>query len=86
MNPFNLKLNIGELSVQGIEGVNQSELGEVVENNLTDLFSTHGIPAWLEHGGSVSGLIGDAIYVTPASSTEVVGVQIANAVFKGLSQ
>ncbi len=79
-----IALQIDSLVLQGFEGINSVQLGRMVEQELTRLFAEQGIPSGLKTQGHVMQLDGGSIVLPVNASAEVAGVQIAQAVYRGL--
>lgn len=61
-------------------------IGEAVEQELTGLLAERGVPQSLEHGREVANVDGGAFEVAQGSRAQVVGAQVAKAVYGGLGQ
>ena len=57
-----------------------------MERELTRLLADRGVPQSLAQGGEVASVDGGAFEVAPGSRAEVVGAQVAKAVYGGLRQ
>jgi len=86
MKPKNIELNIEELVLHGFSPGDRHRIGEAVERELTRLLADRGVPESLETGREVASVDGGAFEVAPGSKTEVVGAQVARAVYGGLRQ
>ena len=86
MKPKNIELNIEELVLHGFSPGDRYRIGEAVEQELTRLLADRGVPKSMEHGGEVASMDGGAFEVAPGSRPDVVGSQVARAVYGGLRQ
>ena len=86
MKPKNIELNIEELVLHGFSPGDRYRIGEAVERELTKLLADRGVPQLLEGGGEIGDVDGGAFEVAPGSRAQVVGVQVAKAVYEGLRQ
>ena len=86
MMPKTLDLNIEELVLEGLDGVNRAYVGTVVERELGRLFTERGIPPSLAQGGAVESVDGGAFTVAPSADTDALGAQIAQTVYTGLNR
>ena len=86
MKPKNIELNIDELVLYGFSLGDRYRIGEAVERELTRLLGDRGVPQSLERGGEVANMDGGAFEVATRSRPQVVGAQVAKAVYGGLRQ
>ena len=84
MKPKNIELNIDELVLHGFSPGDRHRIGEAVEHEFTRLLADRGVPESLERGGEISNMDGGAFEVVPGSRAEVVGAQVAKAVYGGM--
>ena len=85
MKPANLELRIEELVLRGFEPDDRYRIGDTVERELARLLADQGPPPTLAQGREVACLDGGAFEVKPGSKVEGIGVQVAQAVYGGLS-
>ncbi|MBE9581067.1 MAG: hypothetical protein IMF18_05555 [Proteobacteria bacterium] len=78
----NIELHIEELVLHGF--AHGDRIGEAVEQELSRLLADRGVPQSLERGGEVARVDGGAFEVAAGSRAEVVGAQVAKAVYGGL--
>ena len=81
-----VELHIEELVLRGFAPADRYHIGEAVERELGRMFFEQGVPSPLTQGGEMARLDGGAFEVKPGSGAEAVGVQVARAVFGGLSR
>ena len=86
MKPKNIELNIDELVLHGFAPGDRYRIGEAVEQELTRLLADKGVPQSLERGGEIGHVDGGAFEVAQGSRAQVVGAQVAKAVYRGLRQ
>jgi len=86
MKPKNIELNIEELVLHGFAPSDRYRIGEAVEQELTRLLADQGVPQSLAQGEEVASVDGGAFEVAPGSRAQVVGAQVARAVYGGLRQ
>ena len=84
MMPKNIELNIEELVLHGFSPGDRYRIGEAVEQELTKLLADRGVPQSLERNREVANMDGGAFEVAPGSRPQVVGAQVAKAVYGGL--
>ena len=84
MTPKNIELNIEELVLHGFAPGDRYRIGEAVEQELTRLLADQGVPESLAQGGEVANVDGGAFEVATGSRADVVGAQVAKAVYGGL--
>ena len=85
MKPENLELHIEELVLRGFAPGERYRIGEAVKRELARLFDEQGVPPSLAQGSEVERLDGGAFEVSRGSRSEAVGVQVAQAIYGGLS-
>ena len=86
MKPKNIELNIEELVLHGFSPGDRYRIGEAVEQELTRLLADRGVPQSLERGREIANMDGGAFEVAQGSRPQVVGAQVAKAVYGGLRQ
>ena len=86
MKPENIELRIEELVLRGFAPGDRYRIGEAVERELTSLFTEQGTPPLLVQGSEIKRLDGGTFEVKPGSGAEAIGVQVAQAVYGGLSR
>lgn len=84
--PRSVELHIGELVLHGFAYGDRYRIGEAVERELERLFTEHGTQPLLAKGGSIDKLDGGAFDMVQGSKAEVIGAQVARAVFGGLGR
>jgi len=86
MRPKNIELHIEELVLEGFEKIDRGRIAEVVELELTHLFTEKDIPPSLAGGGEIDRLDGGAFQAAPDSRPETIGAGVARAVYGGLKR
>lgn len=85
-----VQIQIGELVLHGLDHVRSSgaryDLGAAVERELTRLLAEQGVPPGLDQARIVARLSGGSFEVAPGSSPATLGLQIAQAVYRGFKQ
>ena len=84
MKPKNIELNIEELVLHGFAPGDRHRIGEAVERELIRLLADRGVPQSLERGREIGHVDGGAFEVASNSKAQVVGAQVAKAVYGGL--
>jgi len=82
----NIELHIEELVLHGFAPGDRYRIGEAVEQELTRLLADRGVPQSLAEGGEIASVDGGAFEVAAGSRAEVVGAQVAKAVYGGLGR
>ena len=82
--PKNIELNIEELVLHGFSPGDRYRIGKAVERELTRVLADRGVPQSLERGGDVANMDGGEFEVAQGSRAQVVGAQVARAVYGGL--
>ena len=86
MKPESVELRIEELVLHGFEPVgDHHQIGEAVQRELSRLFVWQGTRS-VAQGREVALVDGGAFEVASDSTVEAVGVQVAQAVYKGLNR
>lgn len=83
---YSLELHIGELVLHGFANGDRYRIGDALERELTRLFSEQGAPTAITNGRGIARVDGGAFEVTPESSAETMGIQLAQAIYGGLRQ
>lgn len=83
---MNIELHIEELVLYGFAPAGRQHIREAVEREVARLLAEQGIPPGLAQGSEMARLDGGAFVVAPGSKPETVGVQIAQAIYRGLSR
>lgn len=86
MVPANINLHIEELVLHGFAPGDRYRIGEAVQQELTRMFAEQGVPRSLAEGGEIGRLDAGAFEMASGAKPEVVGTQIAQAIYGGLCQ
>ncbi|HEX6729784.1 MAG TPA: hypothetical protein VF074_07225 [Pyrinomonadaceae bacterium] len=81
-----IALHIGELVLHGFEPVNRYTIGGAVERELTRLLSEYGPPGTMTQDVDVEHMNFGVIHAKPGAKVEATGVQLARAIYRGLSK
>ncbi|NJP09668.1 MAG: hypothetical protein HC866_09420 [Leptolyngbyaceae cyanobacterium RU_5_1] len=85
MTPTTLELNIEELVLHGFSPGDRDPIGAAIQQELTRLLTEHGIPPTLAQAGTIGRLDGGAFEIQAGTPPRVIGSQIAQAIYGGLS-
>jgi len=87
MRPRYLELYLEELVLHGFAPGDRYRISAAVQCELTRLFSEQGVPSSLAQGEEVAPLNGGVFFkVVLSSEAGVVGTQVAQSVYQGLSR
>jgi hypothetical protein len=79
-----VKLHIEELVVHGMAPGNREQIGQSIQGELTRLLVERGVPAALTRPHAIECLRCGALHSALSSRSEMLGAQIAKAVYGGL--
>ena len=85
MKASNLELHIEELVLHGFAPNDRYVIADAVERELARLLAKPGIPPSLSQGGEVAHVERGMFELELSSKPEMIGVQVAQAVYRGLS-
>jgi hypothetical protein len=80
-----IELHIKELVLHGFAPGDRYRIGDAMERELARLFTEQGTSSPLAQGSETQRLDGGSFEVKPGSRAEAIGVQVAQAVYGGLS-
>ena len=80
-----LELHIERLVLHGVPSKDRDRVGAALQAELSRLLTERGIPAGLGRGGALNRLKIEPRSLGAGVSAEVMGVQIAQAIYGGLS-
>lgn len=80
-----IELTIEELVLHGFPPSSREAIGEAVGTELERLLRSAGVPSSLDTSGEVASLAG-SFTLDEAAGAEATGVEIAHAVYRGLSR
>lgn len=86
MRPANVDLRIEEMVLHGLAPGNRYCISDAAERELARLFAEKGVPPSVMKGGEIAELDGGALEVARDSKAEAVGTQIAQTVYRSLTQ
>jgi hypothetical protein len=81
-----IEIHIEELLLDGFALSDRYHISDAVERELVRLFTEQGVPPPLMNGGEVTRLDAGAFAMTPGFRAEATGTQIAQVVYRGLTQ
>ena len=84
MKPRNIELNVEELVLHGFSPGDRYRIGEVVERELVHMIAERDLPSSLADGGKIDHLDGGAFEAAQGSRPEEIGLQVAQAVYRGV--
>ena len=82
----NIELHIEKLVLSGFAPGDRYRIGAAVERELTRLFTERGLPPALARGSAAARIEGGAFDVVSGSRPDQIGVQVAQAVYRGFGQ
>ena len=85
MRPATIELHIEELVLHGLALGDRYRIADAVQHELTRLFAAQGAPPSLAHDREHARLDAGAFKVPTEAQSEAIGVQVAHAVYGGLS-
>ena len=80
----NIELHIEELVLHGFASGDRYRIGEAVERELAHMIAERDLPSSLADGGDIDHLDGGAFEAAQGSGPEAIGLQVAQAVYRGL--
>jgi hypothetical protein len=83
MRPANVELHIEELVLHGFAPGDRYSIGDAVQRELQRLFAEQGASPRLAQDGEVAHLDGGAFKMAHGAGAEVIGAQIAQALYGG---
>jgi hypothetical protein len=86
MKPENIELQIEELVLHEFTPGDRYRIGEAVEGELAKVFTEQGVPPSVAQGGEAARLGGGAFELKTNSTAKAIGIQVARAVYEGLSR
>jgi len=78
-------LRIEELVLHGFPPGDRHRLGDAATRELAHLFAEHGVPPTLEESGEIRSLSGGSFEARAELGAERIGIQVARAVYGGLT-
>ena len=83
---MNLELHIEELILHGFAVNDRYTISAAMQQELSRLFTEHGVPRSLSQNSAIPQLDGGTIQTTPMMQPEAIGVQIAQSIYGGFSE
>ncbi len=81
-----IDLHIEALVLHGFSAGDRHAIGEALERELRLLLSERAVPPSLTRGGEFERLDAGSLTLSPDWEADRIGVQVAQAVYKGLSR
>jgi len=85
MKPMNIELHIEELALHGFAPGDRYRIGEAVERELQRLLAEQGAPALFSGPVDLTRIDAGAFNMKPDANSEMIGVQVAQAIYSGMS-
>jgi hypothetical protein len=86
MRPVKLDVHVEELMLLGFAPGDRYRIGDAMQRELAHLFAEQGTPPSLVQEREVARLDSGTFEVSPDSKADAIGVQVAQAVYVGLSR
>jgi hypothetical protein len=80
----NINLHIDELVLHGFAASERYRIAEALEHELKRLLSDQGIPSALHADQEIAHLHGGTFEVSSNAKAEMIGIQVARAIYGGL--
>lgn len=84
-SPAAIEVQIEELVLDGFAGIDSAQIGVIVQQELARLLAAGEVSTILLQGGTISQIDGGSLTVQPSAQPEALGLQIAHAVYGGLT-
>ncbi|MEZ4734076.1 MAG: hypothetical protein R3E79_43845 [Caldilineaceae bacterium] len=84
-SPAAIEVQIEELVLDGFAGIDSAQIGAIVQQELARLLAAGEVAPALLQSGTIAQIDGGALTVQPGAQAEVLGAQIAHAVYGGLT-
>ena len=81
-----VELHIEELVLHGFDPANRYAIGEAVKRELTRLFTEQGAPTAITQDGEIVQVDIGAFEMSAGFNAETIGIQLAKAIYGGLSR
>ncbi|HLG14201.1 MAG TPA: hypothetical protein VJH03_06825 [Blastocatellia bacterium] len=85
-NSQSVELHIEELVLHAFAPGDRYRIGDAVERELMRLFTEQGVPSQMTQGGEIAHALGAALEIQPGSSSEMIGVKLAKAIYGGFGR
>jgi hypothetical protein len=83
--PPSLNLHIEQLTLHGFSTLDRDRIGAVIQSELARLFAEQGIPRSVMQSGAIHQLDGSTFEMAAGTPPRIIGAQIAQAIYQGLS-
>jgi hypothetical protein len=81
---MNIDLRIEELILEGFPAAYRGRIAEVIQRELTQIFTDRGIPPGWSQNKDLGKLDGGSFNFSPGASVEAVGTQVAGTIAKNI--
>ena len=81
-----VELNIEQLVLHGFPTRDRYRIARAIQRELTRLFTEQGVPASLTTASSINRLDADDLRMATNARAETVGAQVAQSIYRGMSQ
>jgi hypothetical protein len=81
-----VKLHIEQLVLHGFDALNRYRIGESFEREMARLFTQQGVSSGLRMPIELAGLDGIQLQLAPNCNSDVIGTQLARAIYRRLSR
>jgi hypothetical protein len=85
-SPSSVEIRIEELALHGFTPIDRYRLAAAVERELARLFTDQGVPTSLAQGNEIAHLNGGRFEVAAGANAEGIGIQVAQALYGGLTR
>jgi hypothetical protein len=86
MKPMNVELHIEELVLHGFAPGDRYRIGEAVERELQRLLAEQGAPALFNAAIDLARIDAGIFNLKPNANSEMIGAQIAQAIYSGIKE
>ncbi len=83
---MNVELRIEELILQGFVLAGREHIAAAVERELARLLAERGVPRSLGQGGDMTQVDAGSFILTPDRGSDVIGAELARAIYRGLGK
>jgi hypothetical protein len=86
MKPMNIELHIEELALHGFAPGDRHRIAEAVGRELQRLLAEQGAPAMFSAAVDTARIDAGTFNLKPNANSEMIGAQIAQAVYEGVNR
>ena len=84
--PQDIDLRINQLMIEGLQPSDRYQFGNAVQTELARLLAEKGMPPNLTGSAELGQLAAGTISITAAPRPEIIGRQVAEAVYRGIGK